>query len=254
MNTVIDGIKINYIDEGSGDVIVLLHGWASNIKLFDSMIHALKDTHRVIALDMPGFGESGELAEPWCVDDYVDYVVKFMKSLGLTKISLLGHSFGGRVIIKMINRYKEDFEYTSVILTDAAGIRPKRTMKQKMKVRMFKIAKKVFSIPLLDKMYPGFVENMRKKNGSADYNNATPVMRNTLVKVVNEDLSHLICGISCPALLIWGENDTATPLSDGEFMEKEIKDSALIVVKGAGHFAFLEQAGYVNSVIKAFLK
>ena len=106
----------------------------------------------------------------------------------------------------------------------------------------------------LKAMFPDAVENMRKKRGSADYNSATPIMRQTLVKVVNEDLTKLLPNIKASSLLIWGTNDTATPLSDGEKMEKLIPDAGLVKVQGAGHYSFLEAPELVSRVVKSFLK
>ena len=94
---------------------------------------------------------------------------------------------------------------------------------------------------------------MRGKVGSADYKNASPVMRQTMVRALNEDLTPLLSGIRVPTLLIWGENDTATPLSDGQRMEKSIPDAGLVVLKGAGHFAFAERWGQCRRVLDAFI-
>jgi pimeloyl-ACP methyl ester carboxylesterase len=102
-------------------------------------------------------------------------------------------------------------------------------------------------------MFPNVLEKWRKKNGSDDYNNATPVMRQTLVKTVNEDLTPLLPGINAPTLLIWGENDTATPLRDGRLMEKLIKGSGLVTLKNAGHYSFLEQEYTYLKVLASFL-
>lgn len=102
-------------------------------------------------------------------------------------------------------------------------------------------------------MYPNFIENMRNKSGSADYNSATPIMRQILVNVVNEDLTPLLSNIKNETLLIWGDKDDATPIQDAYTMNKLIKNSGLITVKNAGHYSYLEQKDYVNSAISAFL-
>ena len=132
MTVNIKGLDINYICEGQGDTILLLHGWGSNITLFQSAIDLLKTKYRVIAMDMPGFGQSDEPREPWCVDDYTDFILDFMKEFPCERVSLLGHSFGGRVIIKLCSR-QLPFEIDKVILVDAAGVKPKKTLKQKIK-------------------------------------------------------------------------------------------------------------------------
>lgn len=249
----IDSITVNYIDEGEGEVVLLLHGWGANITLYAGMIHVLAQSgHRVIALDMPGFGKTTEPSEPWCVDDYVDFVMKFIESFGFTSFSIVVHSFGGRVFFKMNAREKLPFTIDKAVLIDSAGILPKKSFRQKVSLRCYKIGRAVMSTKVLHFLYPDAVDNMRRKRGSADYNSATPTMRATLVKVVNEDLEPLIHLVKCPTLLIWGDQDTATPLSDAKRMEELIPDAGLAVCEGAGHFSFAEQAPKVHGALTAF--
>ncbi len=253
MNTIIDNININYAIQGEGEYVLFLHGWGSNIKLWQGLINAVASKYTALALDMPGFGESDEPKSSWCVDDYVDFVLKFIEQFKPKSLVLVGHSFGGRVIIKMLNR-DLPFEVKKIILIDSAGIKPKKSLKQKLKLITYKIGKWVLSLAPIKKAFPNALENLRKSRGSADYNSATPIMRETLVKVVNEDLTHLLPSIKASSLLIWGTLDTATPLSDALLMEKLIPDAGLVRVEGGSHYAFLEAPELVARVIKSFLK
>ena len=248
----IDSIAVNYIDEGEGDVVLLLHGWGANITLYAGMIGVLSQDHRVIAPDMPGFGRTPEPPEPWCVDDYVDFIVKFLASFELRRFSVVVHSFGGRVLFKLNARKDLPFTIERAVLIDSAGILPKKTFRQRMSLRCYQLARAVMSTRILHFLYPDAVDNMRRRRGSADYNSATPTMRATLVKVVNEDLEPLIHLLQCPTLLIWGDQDTATPLADGRKMEELIPDAGLVVCEGAGHFSYAEQAPKVHGALKAF--
>ncbi len=254
MQKTVNGLRINYILEGEGETVVLLHGWGSNITLFDNLIHLLSPKYRVIAMDMPGFGGSDEPKEPWGVDEYVDFVIAFLGSFGVTEAAFLGHSFGGRVIIKMNARENLPFRINKIILVDSAGVKPKKTLKQKIKQRFYKIGKKILNLKIVRKLFPNAMENLVKRNGSADYLAASPIMRQCLVKVVNEDLTHLFPLVEVPALLIWGRNDTATPLSDGQLMEKTMKDAGLVVLENCGHYSFLEQQYTFNRVMASFMK
>jgi|APHig6443717497_1056834.scaffolds.fasta_scaffold01649_6 pimeloyl-ACP methyl ester carboxylesterase len=249
----IKNLETNFIVKGNGENIVLLHGWGSNIGLFEKMIEHLSKYCRVYALDMPGFGGTDEPQNPWCLDDYVDFVIEFIKSQNIDNTVLLGHSFGGRVIIKMSNIKSLPFKVSKIILVDSAGILPKKTLKKKLKQRMYKLTRWALNLSFVKKAFPEAIEELRKKNGSADYNAASPIMRQVLVKVVNEDLEPLLSNIQQETLLIWGDKDTATPLSDGQKMEKLIKNSGLVTVKGAGHYSYLEQFGLVHRVLDAFL-
>ena len=138
------------------------------------------------------------------------------------------------------------------MLLDAAGIVPEKTFKQKARAKSFKAVKAVlkplgkFGEPLLDRA--------RKKYGSADYLAAPPVLRQTLVSLVNTDLRDILPDIDCPALLIWGENDTATPLYTAQLMEKLIPDAGLCVIKGTGHFSFCEKPFEAQAILRSFIK
>lgn len=250
----VDNIRINYEQKGSGDLIVLLHGWGSNIKLFSNLIDLLSKKYTVVAMDMPGFGESQEPPSAWCVDDYVDFVIKFLADYDAKQVMLLGHSFGGRVIIKLNSRKDLPFTVSKVILVDSAGILPPKSNKKSWRTRKYKMGKAFLSTKIMRKIAPDALEKLRVKYGSADYVAASPLMRQVLVKVVNEDLEPLLPNIKCPTLLIWGVNDTATPLSDGEKMEKLIPDAGLVKLENAGHYSFLEQQFLFNRVMCSFMK
>lgn len=248
----IDDIPVNYIEKGNGEAVLLLHGWGADITLYQGIIDTLAKGRRVIALDMPGFGKTPEPPGPWCVDDYVDFVLKFIETFEVKRISIVVHSFGGRVFFKMNSRKNLPFTIEKAVLIDSAGILPKKTLKQKISLRCYKIGRAVMSTRVLHFLYPDAVDDMRRRRGSADYNNATPTMRATLVKVVNEDLEPFIHLVKCPTLLIWGDRDTATPLADGKRMEELIPDAGLVVCEGAGHFSFAEQAAKVQGALASF--
>ena len=258
MNIDIDGLKINYRDEGQGPLLILLHGWGSNVDLFDGIFRFASKKYHVVGMDMPGFGKSDEPAEPWEVSDFVDFVIHFVKKLfpDEKEIMFLGHSMGGRVIIKMIGTKSEEelgFKIPRVILTDSAGIKPVPSGKQSSKTKRYKFYKNILIKTGIAKLFPDTLENLKKKFGSADYAAASPVMRNSLVKVVNEDLAPYMPKVTMPALLIWGDQDTATPLSDGQQMEKLMPEAGLAVIPGAGHYSFLDNQYMFNKILGSFL-
>ena len=247
------GLNINYIDKGEGELVVLLHGWGANIILFYSMIELLSAKYRVVAMDMPGFGGSDEPQDIWSVADYTDFVIEFLKDYDAKEITFLGHSFGGRVIIKMFEKKSLPFKIKKLILTGSAGVLPKKSTTQKIKQRIYKMTRKIYSSAVVSKLFPDALENLRRKNGSADYNAASPTMRQILVKVVNEDLTHIFPKVTPPTLLVWGKNDTATPLSDGQLMEKLMPEAALVVLENSGHYAFLDEMFAFNKILASFM-
>ena len=251
MNITVKGYNVNYIDKGEGPAVVLLHGWGSSCGAFNYIINNFCDGFRMIAPDLLGFGQSEMLKEPWTVSDYVDFVAEFLNQLGIDNPVLIGHSFGGRVIIKGVGDGR--LSASKIILMDSAGVKPKKSLKAKIKQSAFKLSKAFLSCKLWSRYTANALEKLRGKFGSADYRNAPPVLRQTLVNAVNEDLQAYMPSIKASTLLIWGENDTATPLSDAKIMESLIADSGLCVIKGGGHFSFIDSPYEVNAIIKSFL-
>jgi pimeloyl-ACP methyl ester carboxylesterase len=143
---------------------------------------------------------------------------------------------------------------SKVVLVDAAGVKPHRSVKYYVKVWSFKALKRLAPFVIGEKKAAEMIEQRRKRAASADYNAASPVMRGTLSLVVNEDLRHFMPSIAAPTLLVWGSNDTATPLKDAKTMEKLIPDAGLVTFEGAGHYSFLERPGQFAAILDSFLR
>ena len=255
MNIMVQGYKINYKITGEGDrTLVILQGWGTKLEVYDSVAACVNHKIRVVQFDLPGFGGSDEPRESWGVDQFADFFCAFMEELGIKEATLLGHSFGGRIIIKLANREKLPFTIRNIILVDAAGIRAKLTGKQKRKQRRYKILKKILLWKPVHALFPDLIDDWKARQGSADYRNATPRMRECMVKSINEDLTDLLPHIKQEVLLIWGDNDTATPLSDAKKMEAMIPDNGLVILSPAGHYSFLDQPAVFRNVLRSYLK
>jgi len=254
MITEVCGLKIEYSDKGSGAPVVILHGWCTEREPYEPLADLVSFGYRAIAPSLPGFGGSEEPPEAWSVDQFADVICEFIVSLGLERVILMGHSYGGRVIIKLASRERLPFEVDKIILVDAAGVLPKRGLGYKLKVAKYKIGKKILLLPPCRKLFPKAVEKLQSKSGSSDYAKASPVMRGCLVKAVNEDLTPLFEKIKYEVLLIWGTLDDATPISDAVLMEKLMPDAGLARIEGAGHFSWLDNPAVFNSIIRSYLK
>lgn len=254
MDININNIKINYIEKGikSNTTILLLHGWGANIEAFGPVIENLANKFKVYAIDFPGFGLSEEPDSKYTVEDYSKLVLEFINKLNLENVVLIGHSFGGRVIIKLVG--KLGYKPKKIILVDSAGIKPKRTLKYCFKVYSFKIAKNIFKLLLGNKKSERIISKYRSKVGSTDYNNASNTMKDVFKNVVNEDLTPYLTNIKASTLLIWGENDVDTPLADGQKMEKLIDNSGLVILRGAGHFSYLNNLNEFLIIVNKFLE
>lgn len=253
MEIIVDGYKISYQITGEGgETVVILQGWGTEFSVYDSVASCISSRYRVVQFDLPGFGASGEPREAWDVDAYADFFLKLMDALKIRKAVLLGHSYGGRVIIKLAARENLPFEISRIVLVDSAGILPKRTWRQKMKVRRYKLLKKIVNLKLIYKICPELIDEWKSRQGSEDYRNATPMMRQCMVMAVNEDLTELLPKIRQETLLIWGDLDTATPIADAKLMEERIPDAGLAVIPGTGHFCFLEKPGQFAGIMRSY--
>ena len=250
----INNLKINYIKKGEGRTVLIIPGWGAPINTYITLINSISSYANVICLDMPGTGESEEPKESWDLENYIDFIKKFIESQNIKELDLIGHSNGGRIIIKLMSEQNLKFKVGKIILIGSAGILHKKTMKQIIKIKTFKLCKKIVLIKPIRKLFPNLLDKVQSYFGSADYKDSSPVMRTTMVKLINQDVRNFLPNIKAPTLLIWGENDTATPIADGEIMEKMIPDAGLIRVKGCSHYVFLENPAFVNIVIANFLK
>lgn len=258
MNIEINGLNIDYTITGPGEddapTVVVLQGWGTHYSAYDFIASCINEKYRVVQFDFPGFGNSSEPDRGYTVDDYGDFFILFMQALKIQKATLLGHSYGGRVIIKLSSREELPFEITDIVLVDSAGILPVRTAGQKLSIAKFKALKKIVNMDIIYGMFPEIIDEWKSKQGSEDYRNASPIMKQTLVMGVNEDLTPLLPKIKQEVLLIWGEKDTATPLSDGKKMEEQIKNSGLAVMNGCSHFPFVDNPAQFRAILRSYFK
>jgi pimeloyl-ACP methyl ester carboxylesterase len=244
----INGIRTRWRLSGSGPAVLVLHGWGAKIEAVDPIIRGLQRQTAVYAVDLPGHGETDQPPEPWGVTEFSDWTRALMDHLGLERPSIVGHSHGGRIAIHLAAHHPDRVD--KLLLVDAAGIRPKRGLTYYRKVALAKTAK--HAARFLGPPGKALQKRVFARTASTDYANAG-ALRPTFVKLVNSDLTPLLPQIRASTLLIWGDQDTATPLSDGETMERLIPDAGLVVLKGAGHFSYIDQPQRFGRVAAHFL-
>lgn len=239
----IKGLKINYVQYGNKKKknLILLHGWGQNVGMMDLIGKKLESDCYITNIDLPGFGDSEEPKEAFTIYDYANIVKELLKELKIKDPIMVGHSLGGSVSIV----YSSENAIDRLVLLGSPFKRKDR--RNSLKSRFFKFLKK---IPLLNKLE----EFGKQLFGSSDYKRASKVMRDTLVNIVNEDISDNLYKIEKPTLLIWGSNDMAANIEDAKEAENKMKDAALIEYEGCGHYAYLEKLDQTVEVIKAFIK
>lgn len=257
MEMIYQGLKVQYIEQGQGPLVVLFHGWGANKELFGPLIAALAVQYRVAAPDTPGFGQSQEPLEPWNLADYCEFCRAFIDHVAAqedVEVILMGHSHGGRTLIRLVGSGMLcPRAVKKLVLIDSAGILHEKTPQQLRRIRRYKRGKRILGLPPVKALFPHALERLQSRSGSADYRAASPVMRQSMVKVVNEDIREYLPRIEAETLLVWGEQDRDTPLSDGKLMEQMIPGSGLAVLPGAGHFCFIDRQYQFLAVMRSFL-
>ncbi len=251
MRMTIDGTTLNYERTGIGPPVLLLHGWGASIQVMKPVARYLAGIGReAVSLDFPGFGESPPPPAAWGVPEYAALTRRFIEELNLEKPDVIAHSFGGRVTIYLAGEDPDLFG--KLVLVDAAGIRPKRSLGYYVRVYRYKLGKRLAKNAFFDRAF-GLSERM-KTAGSADYRALSGVMRESFVRIVNLDLARRLKSIRNETLLVWGEDDRETPLSMARRMQAEIPEAGLAVIPNAGHFSFLDQYARFCSIIKVLLE
>lgn len=216
--------------------VVVLHGWGANLAAIEPIVAPLAAETEVLALDLPGFGDSADPPEPWGSDDYARFVARLLEAAGISRCHLVGHSRGGAIAICLAAERPELVE--RIVLCDSAGLRPKRGWRYRARVALAKLGR---LLGLFGPPGRRLQERIRGRVASTDYLEASPPMRDTFRRVIAEDLSDLLPGIERPCLLVWGSEDRDTPPWMGERMEALLPDGALVVLEGAGHYAYADQ-------------
>ncbi|MDX2003372.1 MAG: alpha/beta hydrolase [Chitinophagales bacterium] len=258
----LDGISVHYKIEGTGPVLVLLHGTSSSLHTWDGWTQDLKDSFTIVRLDYPGFGITGPCTDcDYSVDYYTDFIHLFMEKLGIQQFYLAGNSLGGLIAWKYALRYPQQVQ--KLILVDAAGYKIEkipfafklaRTPGLKMVARYITprslIKKSILEVygddsKVTDSLIERYDELMLREgnraaflaraNGNFEYNTAE------------------LRSISMPTLIMWGDGDKWIPVKNAYLFEKDIKDSELKVYKGIGHIPMEELPQETANDARAFL-
>ncbi|MFW5780776.1 MAG: alpha/beta fold hydrolase [Bacillota bacterium] len=213
-----------------------MHGWGGSTDSFLGLAKQLANNFRVTLVDFYGHGKTPFPDRELVLDDYVKSVYEIIKHYKMKSVSIVAHSFGGRVALKLAHKY--GYVLDRLILIDSAGIKPRRGVKYHYKVLRHKLLKKL---------------HIKHKSGSADYNKLKGVEKKTFINIVNEDLTDILEKITLPTLIIWGNKDKDTPIYMAKKLNRKLCSSGLVVIKDAGHFSYLDKPGRVLIIIRSFM-
>ncbi|MFO0416234.1 MAG: alpha/beta fold hydrolase [Pseudomonadota bacterium] len=232
----------------TGPIIVMLHGWGRSLYAMKGMAEALANSYRVVLIDLPGFGasplppEASNQGGGWDTDQYAERVKRFLDQNGIDSCVLVGHSFGGRISVRLAAKYPALVR--AVVLIGSHGLPRKRTQRDLLRIKAIGLATKLAK--KIDKLAHTrlFANYFAPRFGSADYL-AAGELRSTLVKTVNENLTEQAKSIKAPTLLLWGDKDQQTPLDLAYSFNALINDSELFIFPGKGHEPFADVGSHL---------
>jgi len=232
-----NSVKIFYqvFNKNKSRPIFLLHGWGCDGGIFKSLIENFPDK-TFITIDFPPFGRSDKHISDWNIFTYVGMFMSLCDHLNIEKCDIVGHSFGGRVAI-ITSAVKRSL-VQSCILVDTAGLKPKRKIGFYLSKIKYNFYKKI------GKDISGF--------GSKDYLALSPEMKTVFKNIVNVYLEDYARKMKVKTLIVWGKEDSETPLYMGKRLNKLIKRSSLKVITNAGHFAFLDCPFHFYKLVNEF--
>lgn len=246
------GQPLSWLERAGQDpAVLLLHGWGSSAASFTGLLRLSRSRRRLVALDLPGFGESPIGKGSWDTAAYSELVALWAAEHVGASPSLMGHSYGGAVAIRLAAGPNPP---DRLLLCSASGIRPGAGGSPSARTRAYRLLRSS------TRWLPGPLgsqarEWLAQQFGSADYRAAGPLLRQTLVAAVNEDLSEQAGRIEVPTLIIWGARDTELPLDPhARRLRALISSSELVVLEASGHFPFVDEAGRFARIFDSFME
>lgn len=231
-----------------GKTIIILPGWGDNRETFNYLIDKFKDYFTIYTFDYPGFGKTPFPNNNITINDYAQVFNDFLDEFNIEKPIIIGHSFGGRLIILLNRLYQKRF--SKIIFIDSAGIK-NFSFKKTLKKYLYKFLKKLRFLFINKQKYLNY---LLKIFGSRDYLNINPCMQKTFINIVNTNLKPYLKEIKDETLIIWGKLDQETPFSDALKFNKLIKNSYLIPIENSYHFPYLDYPYHFYLILYEYLK
>jgi len=248
----IEDLVTYYKTLGKGNPLILLHGWGGSSQSFYEIARYLSRDSRVIMLDLPGFGQTDAPLEPWNVDRYVAFLLRFTQRLSLHHFVLCGYSFGGRIALRFSAAHPHVAD--RLILLAAAGIKHEKSPEEKVANLFARIGKKVFLFSPLKRVSDPARWLFYKIIRRSDYYQASEMMKATMELIIEDDLTPTLSLITAPTLIVWGEKDDYVPPADAHLMQRRIRNAHLEIIKDANHFLPKKYPKETAALIQRFLR
>ncbi len=249
------GAKIHYVEAGSGAPLILIHGLADNVAVWDSVIPSLAAKFRVIAFDQIGFGHSDKPLLNYRVSTFVDFLDGFMTELKIERASLVGNSLGGWVAAAFALTHPERVE--RLVLSDAAGYAALAKTMDPRALRALRLAshediRYLGPLTFHDKRFYQDVDLAFKERVTAGDSYTVSQLLDSMTRG-DDVLDNRLHAINRPTLVIWGRDDKLIPLNFGERFHQEIAGSRLRIIDNCGHMPQVECANEFTAAVLEFL-
>ncbi|HVB54693.1 MAG TPA: alpha/beta hydrolase [Candidatus Acidoferrales bacterium] len=250
--TVLGAHHVSFLERvGSDPPVLLLHGWGANAASFTGLLRRAKTPRRLVALDLPGFGESPLGVTDWTRAGYAALVQELIRERGWERVALLGHSYGGGVALRLAGEPPAPVD--RLLLCAPSGLLLPNSGGPSGRVRTFHALRRSAETVLPARLAAPTVEWLRQRMGSADYRSAGP-LRPILVRAVQEDLTEAAQRVQVPTLIIWGGRDLERPLEPyGRQLRQLISSSELVEFPTSGHFPFVDEPARFAAVFDSFV-
>jgi 3-oxoadipate enol-lactonase len=260
VKAVIDGATVGYTDQGNGTPLVFIHAFPLSKAMWQPQVDALKDRYRVITIDLGGHGESDIVLCHDSLDDYAKDVIRLLDHLGIAQVVFVGLSMGGYTLFSIYRHYAN--RVMAMVLADTraqADSEEGKAGRQSMAQVAFSDGAPAIAELILPKLLapstiehrPEIVEQVRQM---ILHTSTAGIVVDLVAMAARPDSTALLPTITCPTLVIVGEDDQATPVTESQFIADRISGSTLVTIAGAGHLSNLEQPDAFTHALMTFLK
>lgn len=258
----IPGFRIAYLEGGTGEPLLLIHGMGANKDEWNRVAYHLTSQHRVIAVDLPGFGDSDKPADGrYYTPDQVRYLEDIVEALGLEKVHLGGSSMGGRIAAAYAAQHSDKVE--SLWLLAPSGVisaQPSEVIKRLQRGEQLPLV--VSNREELDESlkltteqppyYPDPVKDAFAKSAAENYRLHSRIMAELNQEAASQPLERIAAGLSVPTRIVWGEQDKLFHYSSAEVLRNLIDDSSVFLLPDTGHLPMMEAPADVAEDYRQF--
>jgi len=250
MQAVVETLTTHYerLGEGKDKKVLILHGWGDCAAGWKAMHAQLAEKYDVVAVDLPGFGDTDMPPAVWELDSYASFVSVFLKKISFRPFAIIGHNNGGAIAIRGLANGVLKTE--RLILLDSAGIRSEYRGRQNIWQLVTRTGK-ILSYPLPRNLKKQLRQKLYMKVGGNHL--VSQRLQETFKHLVTDDVQSNAARLDLPTLLLYGEDDLSTPPAYGRILHNLIKGSRLELISGAGHYPHLDKPDEVRTFIEGHL-